>query len=214
MWTPEIWACQNENQFFGLHVEKCIEICWHVDKCWRMYIYVHKCRWIDLYLVDFVQYGPSKTLPIQQPAAKYYSSSGVQAIVHRFFSHVLRCINQMRIFKLTGATLARTFTSSYEFLFNASEPARHWLHSCASYCHLGRCLRYCRYFSPISCVVDVVLVGLPRLLFIHSYVDWTHFFHPNSATLRARIVLLSSFNFLPEPTNRFISTTLLSPHRV
>ncbi|KAJ7314857.1 hypothetical protein DFH08DRAFT_821185 [Mycena albidolilacea] len=31
------------------------------------------------------------------------------------------------------------------------------------------------------------------------------------ATRRARIVLLPSFNFLPEPTNRFISTTLLSP---
>ncbi|KAJ7897889.1 hypothetical protein B0H14DRAFT_3124468 [Mycena olivaceomarginata] len=46
------------------------------------------------------------TLPIQLPAAKYYSSSGVQAI-------------------LTGATLARTFTSSYEILFNASDTARH-----------------------------------------------------------------------------------------
>jgi hypothetical protein len=79
-----------------------------------------------------------------------------------------------------------------------------------SYCHLGRCLRYCRYFTPISCVVDVVLVGFP-LIFIHSYIDWTHFFHLNSATRRAQIVLLSSFNFLPEPTNRFISTMLLSP---
>jgi hypothetical protein len=33
------------------------------------------------------------------------------------------------IFKLTSATLARTFTLSYEILFSTSALARHWLHS-------------------------------------------------------------------------------------
>jgi len=51
---------------------------------------------------DLIQSSASitrPTLPIQLPTAKCYSSSGVQAI-------------------LTGATLARTSTSSSEFLFN------------------------------------------------------------------------------------------------